>query len=83
MKQFFAPLVAFVVGMILILASFLFMPAVDTATATLAANTTAIAANYWGWSWLMTAGVTRLLLFVIGFGIIIIDVGIIWLKSKY
>ncbi len=59
MKQFFAPLGVFFGGMVFLLIASLFLPSLDTAVVGLAANTTAIATHYWGWTWLMTSGVAR------------------------
>ena len=67
MKEFFSPLKVFVAGMAVLLVGFMFMPAVDTAVTGLSANTSAVAAQYWGWSWLMTTGVVKWLWFVGGF----------------
>ncbi len=82
MKQFFAPLGVFVVGMIALLATTLFMPAVDTATAALSANTSGIAHYFWGWAWLMSSGVVRLLVFVIGFMIVCFLTGLAFFRSR-
>lgn len=82
MKQFFAPVGVFVAGMVALLAMFIVWPAVDTATVNLAGNTTAIASNYWGWSWLMTTGVVRYLAFGFGFLAVCFFTGVTFLKTK-
>lgn len=71
MKSFFAPLWIFVFGNVLLLFAFLFMPAIDTAQAQLAADTAAVAATFWGWSWLMTSGVVRWFIYLILEGLIL------------
>ncbi|MBU1173300.1 MAG: hypothetical protein KKD44_27350 [Proteobacteria bacterium] len=71
MKQFFAPLFIFVGGNLCLLIANLFMPAVDTVQAQLAADTAAVAGTFWGWSWLMTSGVARWFLYLLIEGFIL------------
>lgn len=81
-KQFFAPLGVFVMGMVFLLGITLFMPQLDTSVAALSANTSGIAHFFWGWSWLMSSGVVRLLVFVIGFMCVCFFTGVAFLKSR-
>ncbi len=82
MKQFFAPVGVFVSGMAFLLVLGLFMPSVDTSVAALSANTSGVAASFWGWSWLMTSGVVRLLIYVVGFLVVCFLTGLTFLKTK-
>ncbi len=64
MKKYFEPLLIFIGGNVSMLIVFLFFPGLGLAEAELSANTSAIASTFWGWSWLMTSGVIRLLVFL-------------------
>ncbi len=87
MKQFFLPLKVFVVGIIFLgLLMWLWPNTVDPAVTTLAAssNSTAWAAraDAWGWSWLMSTGVVRYLVFGIVFLVVCFATGVTFLKQK-
>lgn len=66
MGKYFAPLGVFVFGNILLLVASLLMPGLDTAVEALATETAAVDtfAGTW-WTWLMSSGVVRLLLYFI------------------
>lgn len=51
MKKYLAPLGVFVMGNLTLLIVFLFLGTIGTAGETLAANTSGIASNFWGWTW--------------------------------
>ena len=65
MRSFFAPLLVFAGGNLLLLVATLVMPAIDIVQTQLAADTAAVAATFWGWSWLMTGGVVRWLVYLL------------------
>jgi hypothetical protein len=80
---FFSPVLFFVVGMLLLAFSTIFYPfiasAVDGTRATMA--TAGIQeSDYWALAWMMTS--TRFLLFIGGIFIILLGMGIRWLKRK-
>lgn len=83
MKDFFKPLSIFVMGMLLVIAFFLIgNAALKPAVVDLSGNTTAIAASYWGWSWLMTPGVVIALCFVLIILVVMWNVGKAYLKRR-
>lgn len=65
--SYLVPLKIFVVGQLLLLFSFPFFPAIGTAADNLAADpaSTTYAAYGWGWSWLMTQGVVKWLIYAV------------------
>ncbi len=81
-KQFFAPLGVFVLGMCFILAMWIVWPAADTSIVALSANTSSIASNYWGWSWLMSTGVVQYIAFAIAFLCVCFATGVTFLLNK-
>ena len=80
MKKFLIPLGVFCVGMVLLLFSLLFYPAIGTVASTLQSETADIASHYWGWSWVV--GSTRFLMFGAGLFAIVISVGVAWLQRR-
>lgn len=82
MKNWALPLKVFVVGQLLLLIIFLFMPAVDLAVNSTAVQTAAMAPSFWGWGWLMSAGVVRLLLYAVYELAILVATGLALLRSK-
>ncbi len=83
MSEFFSPIKVFVGGMFFLLFGFLLFPAIDQPVADLSGNTTAMAANYWGWSWLMTPGVVKWLAFGIAFLLILFFTGVAFVKRRH
>lgn len=82
MKQWFAPLWIFIVGQAGLLFLLLFLPSVDSSVTNLASGTVAWGAIGWGWTWLMTQGVVRWLIYI-GYEFVVIFVaGKALLKSK-
>ncbi len=63
MKKYFIALGVFVVGMLGVLLSTVLYPALTTASADLSGNTTSMASNYWGWTWVSTPAVVIALVF--------------------
>ncbi len=82
MRDALRPLGVFIAGMFMLLIAMIFMPSLDTSVATLAANTSGVASSFWGWPWLMTPGVVRLLYFVGGFLIVLFVAGLVWFQQK-
>lgn len=77
MRKYMVPLWVFVSGQILLLVVALLMPSVDSAATTLASDTAAVDAfaGTW-WTWLMSAGVVRLLVYLF------IEAAIFWATFK-
>lgn len=71
MKQWLTPLGIFLGGQLILLVVTLFLPAVTTQVTTLASDTEDIAGNFWGWSWLMTSGVVRWIIYIVWEGFIL------------
>ena len=82
MSQYFLPLKVFGIGMVALLLALVAAPTIDTEVAVLAANTSARASDYWGWSWLMTTGVVRWLWFVLMFLGVCLATGVAFLYSR-
>jgi len=74
MRKYLAPLEVFVIGQLLLLGAFLLLPALDTATTQLAAETAPIASVFWGWSWAPTVGKYAF--------IIAAELAILWATAK-
>ena len=55
MRDYFQPLIIFVVGNLGLLFLFLFFPAIETVQTTLEAETAGAASSFWGWSWVVTS----------------------------
>lgn len=83
MIKFLAPLISFCVGMVFILVSFLFFPAIgntaDTAAASLGSTTMN---HYWGLTWLLSGNVVKLVLFLVGLAFVLYGVAVVWIKRK-
>lgn len=69
MRKYFEPFVVFFGGNLALLVVLLLFPAIGTASTALAANTTAIASTFWGWTWVVSG--TRLWVFL-GFEAVIL-----------
>ncbi len=80
MKEFFAPLTTFVMGMVFLLAMMVVWPAMDTPLTTLASGTASW--HGWGWDWIMTTGVVKWIAFIIGFLTVCFLTGIVFLRSR-
>ena len=53
MSKYLAPLVIFVMGSLILLVAYIFMPAIGVAGEQLAAETAGVASTFWGWSWIV------------------------------
>ncbi len=82
MRQFFAPLIAFISLAFFLALLTLFFPAIHTQTqqaeAQIGSN---VESHYWGLHWAMSS--TRLLIYVIVFLLVIFTVGVIWIRRKW
>jgi hypothetical protein len=80
---FLSPILWWGVGMVLLAFSTIFYPfiadAVDISRAQMAADGI-VESNYWGLAWSFTA--TRLILFMTSIFIILVGIGIRWLKRR-
>jgi hypothetical protein len=80
---FLSPILWWVVGMIVLAFSTIFYPfisdAVDGTRAQMASEGIA-ESSYWGLAWAFTS--TRLILFITGLFLILIGIGIRWLKKR-
>ncbi len=76
MKQWLAPLGVFAMGQILVLFLTLFLPAIDAAKDILNSETVAISGFAWGWTWLMSQGVVRFIIYFI------VEALILWATAK-
>ncbi len=74
MRKYLLPLEIFVVGQLIALGVFLFLPAIGTASSELASATSAMASTFWGWTWVVSA--TRLLV------VISLELVILWGTAK-
>ncbi len=80
MLKGFAPVLVFVVGMILILLATIFFPAINSTVSTTQSSISSIESNYWGLHNVLSS--VRTILLVMGVGIILVDVAVIWLKKR-
>ncbi len=78
--RWLSPILVFCFGMILILLSFIVYPNINDAMVGLQEATSSYSANYWGFGWITSSA--RLLLFLFGLGIIMVDMAVVWLKRK-
>ena len=82
MKKFFAPLFAFVILMVGLAALTLFFPTINNQTQQAEAQIgPGVESHYWGLHWAISS--TRLIVYVIIFLLIVITVGVIWIKRKW
>ena len=82
MKKFFAPLFAFVVLMVALAGLTLFFPTINDQTQKAEAQIgPGVESHYWGLHWAISS--TRLIVYVIIFLLIVITVGVIWIKRKW
>jgi hypothetical protein len=79
---FFLPLKIFVVGNLFLLITFPFFPAIGAAADSLAADTAGVAGTFWGWSWLMTAGMVKWLIYAVFEGFILFATFMAFWKQK-
>ncbi len=79
MKKFLAPLGIFVLGQLVLLVVFLFMPAIGNAADNLSAETAAIASTFWGWTWVVTG--TQFWVFLGLEGAVLFSAVVAFLKS--
>jgi hypothetical protein len=63
--KYFAPLKIFIWGNILLLITFPFFPAIGQVADQLKADTAAHAATFWGWSWIMSQGMVKWLIYAV------------------
>lgn len=78
--KWFIPLGVFVVGMVLLLLSTLFYGDINTNMVSLQSATSAYSSNYFGFS--AITGSSRIVLFTMGLLLVLIDVGIVWLRMR-
>jgi capsular polysaccharide biosynthesis protein len=81
-KSWAAPLIIFIIGELLFLILFLLSPEIENSTAIVANATANVTSTFWGWSWLMTPGVSRTIVFTAYQIGLFIAVGIAFFKSK-
>ena len=82
MKKFFAPLFAFVVLMVALAGLTLFFHTINNQTQQAEAQIgSGVESHYWGLHWAISS--TRLIVYVIIFLLIVITVGVIWIKRKW
>ncbi len=78
--KWLAPLWAFIVGFLCLLVATVFFPAINTAATNLQADTAAYSSYYPGFTWVASS--TRIIIFVFGVFLILLNVAIIWLKRR-
>jgi hypothetical protein len=81
-KSWAAPLGIFIVGQIILLVLFVFMPSIDSAVNSTAVATANVTSTFWGWGWLMTNGTVKFLLYGLGELVVMGLTFIALMKSK-
>lgn len=80
MLKYLKPLGVFLGGQVFILFLWLLFPAIGSATSALATSTSAHAATFWGWSWVVSS--TRLIIYIMAELFITISALVTFLKVK-